>query len=676
MSAMRTPTRQAPPSPVGVVNGREIVDHRLRWRILLTCLLATAITHVQVLAARPRFRMTEMWRTAAVVAMLPLTSLVVACVSPAASPDDISPVIERGMLYTSIVGGVGPISAWVKFAPQHPCHPVGMLPGALMCLVMGAVPLLGMRNAMNYWPAHRFALVASGVLQFARVAAQAYAPRLANAAAALGLSGLLPMPVAEQCQAHGLYLPGDVSLSGALVFGIMWCATGLALTPSMRTRLATLSGRFGLPAARVLRLGDGIVLEPDPVGHLELERNAAEGVGLLASDSAGSAHHRRSQREAQQCRSAQDWTQLEVELPPHPQKRTVRDDLLLDQPLVLGRPVRRDQSCGGTRRRCGREGTSATNSELDGAILHSATEAEGTLQEESRPGMNGSADDCGVQPHLPYVASSKGSFSMGSSIGSSVGSIATEAHIYLRCMNDVSLRYDRPFDLAASTVYTPRPEFSASLADLPRRVSAALSEADRANLLIEVGCDGCLVYASTGEPIVPSSPPYSSLCTRMFVALTSGAIYIPADDRVQFHNELAGNAPVIAAGEMVLSGGRLHSISNRSGHYRPAPESLRLVVSLLRSKGAKTTIPFKELHYDAAGNLEVQAMGATPRSPPAPIAHLDSPPDLDSPPPGVDTPPTIVRVDVREEIARGSGGREEIASVPYWSRPTRPPVRL
>ena len=103
MSAMRTPTRQAPPSPVGVVNGREIVDHRLRWRILLTCLLATAITHVQVLAARPRFRMTEMWRTAAVVAMLPLTSLVVACVSPAASPDDISPVIERGMLWICIV---------------------------------------------------------------------------------------------------------------------------------------------------------------------------------------------------------------------------------------------------------------------------------------------------------------------------------------------------------------------------------------------------------------------------------------------------------------------------------------------------------------------------------------------------------------------------------------------
>tara|TARA_B110000196_G_C20815034_1_gene506521 strand:- start:364 stop:681 length:318 start_codon:yes stop_codon:yes gene_type:complete len=101
----------------------------------------------------------------------------------------------------------------------------------------------------------------------------------------------------------------------------------------------------------------------------------------------------------------------------------------------------------------------------------------------------------------------------------------------------------------------------------------------------------------------------------MFVALASGAIYIPADDRVQFHNELAGNAPVIAAGEMVLSRGRMHSISNRSGHYRPAPECLRVVISLLRSKGAKTSVPFKELHYDAAGNPEAHAMGAVLRSP-------------------------------------------------------------
>ena len=600
-------TTPGPPSPVGVVNGREIMDHRLRWRILLTCMLATALTHVHMLAARPH-ETTEMWRTAAVIITVPFCSLVVACVSPVASPDDISPVLERGMLYTSTVGGVASFSTWVKVAPQHPCHPVAMLPGLLMCLVMGAVPLLGMRNAMNYWPAHRFALVSSGVMQFARVAAQSYALRLANAAAAFGLSELLPMPVAEQCQAHGLFLPGAVSLHGALSFGVMCCATGLALTPSMRTRLATLSGRFGLPAARVLRLSDGILLEPDPIDPNELEPNAAEGVGLLAFVSAYSAHQRRSQREAQQCCS-RDRAQLDLEPPAQPQEQTVRDTSLSGHPPVaLGRPVRWDQSCGGASRSCGSEGTGATNSELGRAFS-----AARTLQEES-PGMTRPATDRGAQPHLPCAASSMGS-SIGSSTGSSVSSTATEAHIHLHCTNDVKQRYDLPFDLAALTVYAPRPEFSASLADLPRRASAVLSEADRANLLISVGRDGCLVYASTGEPIVPSSPPYDSLCARMFVALTSGAIYIPADDRVQFHNELAGNAPVIAAGEMVLSGGRLHSISNRSGHYRPAPECLRVVVSLLRSKGAKTTVPFKELHYDTAGNLEAHAMCAVPRSP-------------------------------------------------------------
>ena len=599
-------------SPVGVVNGREIVDHRLRWRILLTCMLATAIIHVHmlVLAARP-YATTEMWRTAAVILTVPMASLVVACVSPAASPDDISPVLERGMLYTSTVGGVASFSTWVRVAPQHPCYPVAILPGILMCLAMGAVPLSGMRNPMGYWPAHRFALVASGVLQIARAVAQAYALRLAKAAAAFGLPALLPMPVAERCQAHGLFLPGAVCLSGALGFGVMCCATGLALTPSMRTRLATLSGRFGLPAARVLRLSDGILLEPDPTDPNELEPSAAEGVGLLAFVSACSAHQRRSQREAQQRRS-RDRAQLDLEPPAHPQEQTVRDT-----PLFV-EPVRRDQLCGGTSRSCGSEGTAATSSELGRAFLHSMKlqEADKTLQEES-PDTVRLASDRGAQPHLPRAASSMGSStgsSMGS-VGSSVGSTATGAHIHLRCTNDVKQRYDQPFDRAALTVYAPRPEFSASLAGLPRRVSAVLSEADRANLLISVGCDGCLVYASTGEPVVPLSLPYDAMCPRMFVALASGAIYIPADDRVQFHNELAGNAPVIAAGEMVLSRGRMHSISNRSGHYRPAAECLRVVISLLRSKGAKTSVPFKELHYDAAGNPEADAMGAVLRSP-------------------------------------------------------------
>jgi hypothetical protein len=33
---------------------------------------------------------------------------------------------------------------------------------------------------------------------------------------------------------------------------------------------------------------------------------------------------------------------------------------------------------------------------------------------------------------------------------------------------------------------------------------------------------------------------------------------------------------------------------------------LRVVVSLLRSEGAQTVVPFKEYHYDAAGDLKVE----------------------------------------------------------------------
>jgi len=112
---------------------------------------------------------------------------------------------------------------------------------------------------------------------------------------------------------------------------------------------------------------------------------------------------------------------------------------------------------------------------------------------------------------------------------------------------------------------------------------------------VSVGRDGRIAYASTGEPINPSP-------THMFVALASGAIYIRVDDPDIFHHDLAGNAPVVAAGEMFFTDGRLLSINNRSGHYRPPPKCLRIVLSLLRSKGAHIIVPFKEIHYDAAGN--------------------------------------------------------------------------
>jgi len=195
------------------------------------------------------------------------------------------------------------------------------------------------------------------------------------------------------------------------------------------------------------------------------------------------------------------------------------------------------------------------------------------------PGADRLASERVLRPHLaPYAASST---------SSSKGTDVTEADIHLCCIEDIKQRYNLPFDIAAVATYAPVPQFGPFL--------KALSEAARAELLVSVGRDGRIAYASTGEPINPSP-------THMFVALASGAIYIRVDDPDIFHHDLAGNAPVVAAGEMFFTDGRLLSINNRSGHYRPPPKCLRIVLSLLRSKGAHIIVPFKEIHYDAAGN--------------------------------------------------------------------------
>ena len=244
---------------------REIVEHRLRWRAAIGVLLISAICSCHVVGLQPHLAC-PVCKAVAALAPAPLYSLVMASMSPAESLHGISPELERGMLFCSSVGVVAPFVLWVT-ALRSPhakaCHYLTLLPGFLMVSACFAIPFCGMRNSLYYWPAYRFALIASGVLQLARTVAQANTLRLANAAAALGLPQLLPVSLAAQCQAHPRFLPGGVSQPEALGFGCVALLTGLLLTPSRRLRLATRMGRFGSPAARVLHLGDGVLLEPD-----------------------------------------------------------------------------------------------------------------------------------------------------------------------------------------------------------------------------------------------------------------------------------------------------------------------------------------------------------------------------------------------------------------------------
>ena len=308
------------------------------------------------------------------------------------------------------------------------------------------------------------------------------------------------------------------------------------------------------------------------------------------------AYHRHRSKREYDLRRSRDRVQLDLQLLAHQLEQVeVIEPALTDAPPPTDQPVaqtfpqpiaptisRLAPSRGGTSCSSCTEGT---NSELGRSFFPSSSEAAVTLSEVSGAGrlLLGRGRGRGGRPLHPYAASSV----------SSQGTAATEANIHLLSTTDVEQRYNLDLDLAALDIYAPVPQFGPFL--------AVLSERDRAELLVSVGRDGRLVYASTGEPVVPSSPHSDNACTYMFVVLAPAAVYIRVDDPLTFHHDLAGNAPVIAAGEMFFSDGRLLSINNRSGHYRPPPECLQIVMSLLRSRGAQTAVPFKEFHYDVTG---------------------------------------------------------------------------
>ena len=181
-----------------VRNGRSIIDQRLRRRALLGGFMASIgylayYAAVQVESVRGR--------DTAMYAVPVLCYVVMACITPAATPDDINPSMEWCMLYATALSSAQASSLWVKMAQTHPCGSLVAIPGILGVIARVCVPLLGLRNPMWFWPAERCVLMIMGCLRFLQVAVQTHALLLADVAAALGFFELLPVPMAAQCQA-------------------------------------------------------------------------------------------------------------------------------------------------------------------------------------------------------------------------------------------------------------------------------------------------------------------------------------------------------------------------------------------------------------------------------------------------------------------------------------------
>ena len=181
-----------------VRNGRSIIDQRLRRRALLGGVMASVgyfsyYAAVQVESVRGR--------DTAMYAVPVLCYVVMACITPAATPEDINPAMEWCMRYASALSATQALSLWVKSAQTHPCGSLVAIPGLLGVIARWCVPLLGLRNPMWFWPAERCVLIFMGCLRFLQVAVQRHALLLADVAARLGFPELLPVPTAAQCQA-------------------------------------------------------------------------------------------------------------------------------------------------------------------------------------------------------------------------------------------------------------------------------------------------------------------------------------------------------------------------------------------------------------------------------------------------------------------------------------------
>jgi hypothetical protein len=84
----------------------------------------------------------------------------------------------------------------------------------------------------------------------------------------------------------------------------------------------------------------------------------------------------------------------------------------------------------------------------------------------------------------------------------------------------------------------------------------------------------------------------------IFVMDQDGNIYVGSHERGTFHHSsFLGGQPVAAAGEVVVVNGRLVSVTDKSGHYKPDVEYSNQVVHELQGRGVEvpdTAVQFGE----------------------------------------------------------------------------------
>ncbi|KAJ3080408.1 hypothetical protein HK102_003082 [Quaeritorhiza haematococci] len=117
--------------------------------------------------------------------------------------------------------------------------------------------------------------------------------------------------------------------------------------------------------------------------------------------------------------------------------------------------------------------------------------------------------------------------------------------------------------------------------------------------------EGKIVYFQTGEPVDTPESPLSSLYNPLataskwiFVLGGNRQLYITRKNKGTIqHSSLGGYVPVIAAGSLSVTNGKINGVAPTSGHYHPKTENIDLFLGWLSRQGVETgsivRVPFK-----------------------------------------------------------------------------------
>ena len=130
------------------------------------------------------------------------------------------------------------------------------------------------------------------------------------------------------------------------------------------------------------------------------------------------------------------------------------------------------------------------------------------------------------------------------------------------------------------------------------------SAQERSKLKLRVK-DG-LLYNTEGQKLDPEldNPKHSGRSGKaIFVISLDGQFWVTFFDQRYghiHHSSLLAAAPVLSAGELMIEDGQLLSISNASGHYKPAATSLDVALKLLKALGTDLS-ECERFNINAAG---------------------------------------------------------------------------